>query len=152
MCKGCFNRAFVCADAEQQTSQAVQDYEATFISEDMSAALGAIANDATSVSRADKSVAAIPGLVDSDVVTDMGGWDDWEDLLESDLAPEQQDAEADGDFDDSAASSPEVRTATSACEIYTRCFIGKPLSRRRCQEATNVDHVQKILLEDKLKI
>ena len=67
------------------------------------------------------------------------------------MAPEQQDAEADGDFDGSAASSPEVRTATSACETYTRCFFGKCLSRRRCQEATDVDHVQRILVEDELK-
>ena len=118
-----FDRAFVCADAEQQPSQAVQDNEATFISEDMLAAMGAIADDAASVSREDTSAAAIPGLVDSDVVTDMGGWDEWEDYLVSDLVPELQDAEADGDYDDSAISSPEVRTATSACVPCTRCCI-----------------------------
>ena len=151
MCEVCFNRAFVCADAEQQPSQAVQDCEETFISKDMASVLGAIADDAASGSRADTPAAAIPGLVDSDLVTDMGGWGDWEDFLESDMAPEQQDAEADGDFDGSAASSPEVRTATSACETYTRCFFGKCLSRRRCQEATDVDHVQRILVEDELK-
>ena len=101
----------------------MQDSEATFISEDMLAAMGAIADDAASVSRQDASAAAIPGLVDSDVVTDMGGWDEWEDYLVSDLAPEQQDAEADSDFDDSAILSPEVRTATSACVPCTRCCI-----------------------------
>ena len=116
-------RTFVCADAEQQPYQAVQEREAKLFSEDMEAALGAVADDAASVNREDASAAAIPGLVDSDVVTDMGGWDDWDDFLVSELTPEQQNAEAGGGLDDSPVSSTEVRTATSACVTCTRCSL-----------------------------